>query len=55
MQLAKHWKHLAKKEAKAAAAAGDSHTPVQQRPEATFLPGTRTAAALRPCCMHTST
>lgn len=39
-QLAKHWKHLAKREAKAAAAAGDAHVAVQQRPEAAFLPGT---------------
>ena len=41
-QLAKHWKHLAKKEAKAAAAAQEGHVPVQQRPEATFLPGEST-------------
>ncbi|EFN59246.1 hypothetical protein CHLNCDRAFT_29663 [Chlorella variabilis] len=36
-QLAKHWRHLAKKEAKAAQQEG--HVPVHQRPEATFLPG----------------
>ncbi|KAL4443940.1 hypothetical protein ABPG75_011677 [Micractinium tetrahymenae] len=36
-QLAKHWKHLAKREAKAAKEEG--HVPVQQRPEAAFLPG----------------
>jgi hypothetical protein len=35
-QLAKHWRHLAKKEAKAAAQEG--HVPVQSRPEATFVP-----------------
>ena len=37
-QLAKHWKHLAKKEAKAAAAQ-EGYVAVQQRAEATFLPG----------------
>ena len=42
-QLARHWKHLAKKEAKAAAAAaaaaaGEAYTPVERRPEAAFLP-----------------
>lgn len=36
-QLAKHWKHLAKREGKAAKAEG--YVPVQQRPEAAFLPG----------------
>lgn len=36
-QLAKHWRSLAKKEAKAAQQEG--HVPAAQRPEATFLPG----------------
>ena len=39
--LAKHWRHLAKKEAKAVKAAqeaGTAHTPAAQTPEATFLP-----------------
>ncbi|PSC68726.1 Intron-binding aquarius [Micractinium conductrix] len=36
-QLAKHWRHLAKREAKAAAQEG--HVPVALRPEAAFLPG----------------
>lgn len=39
--LAKHWRHLAKKEAKAAKAAkeaGMAHTPAADTPEATFLP-----------------
>lgn len=31
--------HLAKREAKAAAAAGETHVPVTARPEATFVPG----------------
>lgn len=44
-QLARHWKHLAKREAKAAAAGGD-HVPVQQRPEATFVPGAPALGAL---------
>ncbi len=37
--LTKHWRHLAKKEAKAAKAAqeaGSAHTPAAQTPEATF-------------------
>ncbi len=45
-QLAKHWKHLAKREAKAAKEEG--HVPVQQRPEAAFLPG-EGAAVAAPC------
>ncbi len=39
--LAKHWRHLAKKEAKAAKAAkeaGTEHVPAAETPEATFLP-----------------
>ena len=39
--LAKHWRHLAKKEAKAAKAAkesGTAHVPAAETPEATFLP-----------------
>ena len=36
--LAKHWRHLAKKEAKAVKDAIAGHVPVAQRPEATFLP-----------------
>lgn len=39
--LAKHWRHLAKKEAKAVKAAkeaGTEHVPVAETPEATFLP-----------------
>ena len=37
-ELVRHWKHLAKKEAKAAKASGDSHIPITQRMEATFIP-----------------
>mmetsp|Transcript_15961 Transcript_15961/g.37841 ORF Transcript_15961/g.37841 Transcript_15961/m.37841 type:complete len:1392 (+) Transcript_15961:941-5116(+) len=36
--LAKHWKHLAKKEAKAAKKEGDAHVPITERPEVTFIP-----------------
>uniref|UniRef100_A0A1D2ABG5 Intron-binding protein aquarius n=2 Tax=Auxenochlorella protothecoides TaxID=3075 RepID=A0A1D2ABG5_AUXPR len=36
--LLKHWRHAARREARAAAAAGDAHMPVQRRPEASFLP-----------------
>ena len=39
--LARHWRHLAKKEAKACTAAekaGIEHVPAAQTPEATFLP-----------------
>ena len=39
--LAKHWRHLAKKEAKAAKAAKDAgtqHIPAAENPEATFIP-----------------
>ena len=39
--LAKHWRHLAKREAKAVKAAkeaGTAHVPAAQTPEATFLP-----------------
>ncbi len=39
--LAKHWRHMAKKEAKAAKAAKDSgplHVPAAETPEATFIP-----------------
>jgi len=36
--LAKHWKHLAKKEAKAAKKEGDSYTAITSRPEVTFIP-----------------
>ncbi len=38
--LARHWRHLAKKEAKACTAAekaGSEHVPAAQTPEATFL------------------
>lgn len=37
-QLTRHWKHLAKKEGKAAAAAGEGYVPIQYRSEVTFLP-----------------
>ena len=39
--LTKHWRHLAKKEAKAAKAAKDAgtqHVPAAETPEATFIP-----------------
>jgi len=39
--LAKHWRHLAKREAKAVKAAkeaGTAHVPAAETPEATFLP-----------------
>ena len=39
--LARHWRHLAKKEAKACTAAekaGSEHVPAARTPEATFLP-----------------
>ena len=36
--LAKHWRHLAKKEAKAVKDGVPGHVPVAQRAEATFLP-----------------
>jgi len=39
--LAKHWRHLAKREAKAVKAAneaGTTHVPAAETPEATFLP-----------------
>ena len=39
--LARHWRHLAKKEAKACTAAekaGSERVPAAQTPEATFLP-----------------
>lgn len=34
----KHWRSLAKKEARAAKEAGDAHVPVVERPEAAFIP-----------------
>ena len=36
--LAKHWRHLAKREAKAVKEGAPGHVPAAQRPEATFLP-----------------
>lgn len=36
--LVKHWRSLAKKEARAAKEAGDAHVPVVDRPEAAFIP-----------------
>ena len=36
--LVKHWRSLAKKEARAAKEAGDAHVPVVERPEAAFIP-----------------
>ena len=36
--LARYWKQLGKREAKAAAVQGDSFVPPHQRPEATYLP-----------------
>ena len=36
--LVKHWRSLAKKEARAAKEAGNAHVPVVERPEAAFVP-----------------
>ena len=60
----KHWRSLAKKEARAAKEAGDAHVPVVERPEAAFIPslldeflGVRRrlagcGMAAAPQCMH---